>query len=102
MRGGTRTCCVYNFDKEQVDFDGVFESPDFPSKEIFHFSNWRKNYKKYLKPTDYVDAAGKKTSEFPFDPNFTIVIVSKAKSEEELMENVGFVPYIDKFWKVVV
>jgi hypothetical protein len=46
---------VFNFDKEQVDFDGVFNSKAFPSKDIFSFSKWRANHSKYLDATDMVD-----------------------------------------------
>jgi hypothetical protein len=31
-----------------------------------------------------------------------IIVVSKAESEEELFENVGFIPNIDKFHRIVV
>jgi hypothetical protein len=49
-----------------------------------------------------IDEYGRKTEKFPFDPRFMIAIISKAKSEEELFESIGFVPKIDKFHKIIV
>jgi hypothetical protein len=49
-----------------------------------------------------VDERKKPVTTFPFNPKFMIVVISKATSEEELLENVGFIPHIDSFHKIIV
>ena len=67
-----------------VPFNGDWSTEDFPANEIFNCKTWRETHANFIREDEMVDPAMNKVAKFPFDPKFTLAIVSQIETFEEL------------------
>jgi hypothetical protein len=90
---------VVNCEKVVPNFWMDFTDEEtFPADEIFHFFNWRENekYMKVVKPEENVDLLGNKRC-FMMKPEFTLVMLQRYKSEEDVYKFCRMIPHSQDF-----
>ena len=100
MRSGQ--CQAIDLDKVELPFNTDWTSENFPAEKIFDFQYWRSNYAKHIKQEELVDMAMSPVKEFPFNPLFTIAIISQVETFEELETRVNMIPNHTQFEKIII
>jgi hypothetical protein len=74
----------------------------FPTTAMFNAKYWNKNYMKEMDKYGIFDENKVTKKGFHVNPNFCVVVLSTADTEAEVFANVGFIPSIEKFHKVIL
>jgi len=96
---------IFAIDLEEagVDFkENLNHAQTWPSDKIFDFMKWRDCYDDYVQPHEKVSVGGKEMEKLPLNPNFSICVISKAETEEEMMASIWKIPHISQFKKVII
>merc|ERR1711957_774001 len=78
-----------DLEKTGVDFKNDLNHPQiWPSDKIFDFMEWRQCYDEHVQPDEKVSVGGKLMDKLPLNPKFSICVISKAETEEEMMASI--------------
>jgi hypothetical protein len=102
MRSDNRySCLCIDTGKLPIEADMV-DDELFPNTAMYNHKYWREHHLEEMEKYNMFAENGENKKNFKVNEKFQLVLLSTADTEDEVFANLGFIPYLNKFHKVVL